>query len=198
MLTLVTAPEAFSGDAEFVSTVLDHLRIYHDDATSPEDLVFVKTLIDVAAASLDGPHGFLGRALLSQEWRLTLDRFRPDVFIPLSPVIEIGEVRYVSISGSWTLVDGGDLRLISKTAWRPELAPAYGKDWPEVREDREAVQIDFTAGYGAISTVPAPILHAIRLLVAHWYVERQPVSFMTPAEIPMSVKSLLSPFRIYR
>ena len=41
---------------------------------------------------------------------------------------------------------------------------------------------------------------AIHVMAAHFYVERQPVTFTTtvPHEIPMLARELISPFRVYR
>jgi len=57
------------------------------------------------------------------------------------------------------------------------------------------VQISLTVGY-AEADVPAAIVHAIKLMVAHWYENRRQVITSNPYEIPMGVHSLLNPYRI--
>ena len=54
-----------------------------------------------------------------------------------------------------------------------------------------------TAGYGdEASDVPAPIRHAIKLLVAHWFEQREPVVLgSAPQEVPGTVAGLLLPYR---
>ncbi|MGE6740250.1 head-tail connector protein [Allorhizobium pseudoryzae] len=201
MLSILTAPEPFSGDTAFVQSVLDHLRIFADlDAATPikpEDIDLIRTLVDTAASRLDGPHGNLGRCLLEQSWTLTLDGFRPDICL-LGPAISVDAVRYKDTSGAWQTLASSAYRLLGKSSWKPELCAAYGTEWPAALSDRETVEIDFTAGYGEVSDVPAPILQAIRLWVAHMYVERQLVTFSNPSEIPFGAAALLSPYKVYR
>ena len=46
--------------------------------------------------------------------------------------------------------------------------------------------------------MPAPIMHAIKLLVGHWYQNREAVSVgVAVAELPRAVKALLDPFRVH-
>ena len=49
-----------------------------------------------------------------------------------------------------------------------------------------AFEVAFTAGYGdEASDVPAPIRHALKLLVAHWFEHREPVVVgAAPPEVP--------------
>ena len=49
-----------------------------------------------------------------------------------------------------------------------------------------AFEVAFTAGYGdEASDVPAPIRHALKLLVAHWFEHREPVVIgAAPPEVP--------------
>ncbi|NBB47102.1 hypothetical protein GVN24_02310 [Rhizobium sp. CRIBSB] len=201
MLTILTAPEQFSGNTAFVQSVLDHLRIFADlDAAiliTPADIDLIKTLIDTAVSRIDGPHGVLGRCLVEQSWKLTLDGFRPDITL-MGPAISIDEIRYKDSNAAWQTLASSAYRLVGKSSWKPEVCPAYGTDWPQALNDRESVEISFTAGYGEVTDVPAPILHAIRMTVAHWYVERQIVTFSTPSEIPMGTSALLAPYKVYR
>lgn len=201
MLILQTAPEALSGDTPFVQSVLDHLRIFADlDAgtpVSPPDLDLIKTLIDTAVSRIDGPRGTVGRCLGEQTWMLTLDGFRCDICL-VGPAISVDLIRYKDTAGAWQTLAPAAYRLVGKTSWRPEVCPAYGTEWPEALSDRETVEITFTAGYGDVTDIPAPILQAVRYTVAHWYSERQIFSFATPTEIPLTAAALLAPFKVFR
>ena len=42
---------------------------------------------------------------------------------------------------------------------------------------------------------PSSVLQAIRLLVAHWYVNREAVAPGVMAEVPYGVKAMLAPYR---
>ena len=59
------------------------------------------------------------------------------------------------------------------------------------------IEVAFTAGFGAApADVPATIRHALLLLVAHWYENREPVEIGGEQNaIPPMVSDLLLPFR---
>jgi uncharacterized phiE125 gp8 family phage protein len=63
-----------------------------------------------------------------------------------------------------------------------------------------AFEVAFTAGYGdEASDVPEPLRHAIKLLVAHWFEQREPVVLGAAAqEVPATVAGLLLPYRRVR
>jgi uncharacterized phiE125 gp8 family phage protein len=200
-LTLVTPP----GDLaeELLQSVCDHLRRIADLAASPTveppDMPYIRELTKAAVAAIDGPNGRLGRCLLTQSWKLLADCFLPDIILPLPPVQNVTTVRYIDANAAWQTLDSSAYRLLGVGSWAAELCPAYGTSWPITHAQPECVEITFTTGYGdTMEKVPGQILQAARLLTAHWYLERNPVSFSTPAEIPFGIKNLLQPFRVYR
>ena len=72
-----------------------HLRL----DTNEEDTL-VTLLIDAATSYVDGPTGFLGRALVDQTWDLVLDTFPTnEIKIPLPPLIEVVALNYFGTDG---------------------------------------------------------------------------------------------------
>ena len=71
------------------------------------------------------------------------------------------------------------------------ITPAYGVDWPTVRNIPQAIRVRFVAGY---DSVPEPLKQAIAMLVTHWYENREPVG-KAMDNIPMTVEALISPYR---
>lgn len=69
--------------------------------------------------------------------------------------------------------------------------------WPDITTRFDAVEVIYTAGYGATAAdVPSDIKHAIKLLVAHWHENRESVVLTgTPKEVPVTVDALLAPYR---
>lgn len=188
-LTVVTPPNPFVTLAEARA----HLRL---DATDAAEDAYVASLIATACASIDGPEGWLGRALGVQ----TLDLRTPwldrdGITLPCPPVIEVLSV---------TNLDAED----QPVAWDPSL---YAVDGDTVRGRSallgivassrfDALHIRYRAGYApkadGTSTVPAPIRHAVLLLVGHYFEQRMavtPVGGMS--ELPMGVQHLLAPYR---
>ncbi|MEL6623750.1 MAG: head-tail connector protein, partial [Pseudomonadota bacterium] len=64
----------------------------------------------------------------------------------------------------------------------------------------QTLTIAFRAGFGATAEdVPAPIRHALLMLIAHWFENREPVSFgQSASRIPDAVSDLLKPYRAVR
>jgi uncharacterized phiE125 gp8 family phage protein len=73
--------------------------------------------------------------------------------------------------------------------------PAYGQTWPSVRADTyNAVEIQFTSGYGTASAVPQAIRNGMLLLVANWFENREQAIVGTiVSELPWGVEACITP-----
>jgi len=117
-------------------------------------------------------------------------------YIPIGPVTAVTEVKYQTTADTdyttdlTTLVAGN---WFTDTISQP--ARIAFRDYPNVYEYAlTPVVVSFTAGYG---TVPAPVLQAIRLLVAHMYENRQEEIVGTiTTRLKFGLDALLNPFRI--
>lgn len=135
------------------------------------------------------------RALISQTWDYYIDKFVKCIYLPLPPVQSITSVKYLDTSGV--------LQTLANTEYTTDviteparIVEAFGKVWPAEQNIINAVVIRFVTGYGALTTdVPEGIRQAILMLIGHWYENRQPLGPFTK-EIPMSVDSLLWPYRV--
>ena len=66
-------------------------------------------------------------------------------------------------------------------------------EWPATYAASDAVRITATAGYANIQAVPEVAKHAIRLLVGHWYENREAVVTGTiSSDVGLTVEALLS------
>lgn len=152
----------------------------------------IEDFIKGATSLLDGRDGILGRALCTQTWGLLLDGFpaASAIEVPLPPLQSITSVTYVDQGGVTQTMPAADY--IVDTASQPGvLALAYGKSWPSVRPQRNAVTIRFVAGYGAAAEVPPAIKDAMKLIVGARHKDRDAGSGLSEA-----AESLLWPFRI--
>lgn len=169
-----------------------HLRVDFDD-----DNDYIEGLVGAAIGLLDGPAGWLGRALVTQtlEWRG--DEFGTcGISLPFPPIAEVLSVSYADEDGAEQTVPDTDYRLVGQPNM-PRLALSYGASWPSVRWQSEAVRIQYDAGYGAAEDVPAAIKQAILLMVGHWYSNREAVTLgQIATEIPLAARSLLFPYQI--
>jgi uncharacterized phiE125 gp8 family phage protein len=173
-----------------------HLRV--DGA---DDDTLIAGLLAAAVGHLDGAEGLLGRALVEQQWTLVLDAFpasaEKPVRIPLPPLVSVAAVRYVDAAGATQTWDAANWRIAPQGAMPGHLLPVHGESWPTTRTQAAAVEIDFTAGYGAAAGVPAPLKAAMLLLIGHWYANREAVNVGNIVnELPLAVQSLLAPYRI--
>lgn len=139
------------------------------------------------------------RSFITQTWRLYLDRFPSErgIRLPHTPTQSVTHIKYYDTDGVqqtfnaaryWTDVVSAPARLSLKE----------GEDWEDTEPDRlNAVEITYLAGYGsAAEDVPAPIKHAIKLLVAHLFENPDIVNAGQLSAIPMSIDYLLAPYRV--
>ncbi|MEJ8573127.1 head-tail connector protein [Microbaculum marinum] len=189
-LTLVTPPAAeplSRADAKAF------LRLEHDDEDTLVDTLIAAARLHVEAA--------IRRVLVSQTWRLTLDGWPPPspggriVEMPLSPVISVDTVTvYDAEAVPAVLADTAYVADLS--SWPARILMREGTAPVAPGAPIAGIEVVFTAGYGEASDVPAPIVQAIRLLVAHWYEIREPVAFGGPANpVPDTLAALLAPYR---
>lgn len=174
-----------------------HLRLL-DGETDGNDLL--AALIQTATAQAEA---HTRRRFLTQTVRLTLDGFgswgREATPLPVAPIQSVSQVQYLDDAGIWRTVDAVDYRVIDSVEPH-ELWPAFGRTWPVPKREPAVVRIDLVVGYGPdASDVPADILHAVRMIVAH--LEQHPEAVTTgpgtPAETPLGVRTLLDPHRIW-
>lgn len=160
-----------------------HLRIDTSDTT--EDTL-ITTLLTVAS---DIAEKRMARALISQTWAQYLDEFpcEDSIEIKLPPLQSITHIKYYDADNTLqTLASSNyDLDIISE----PGIVrlSATGS-WPSTYDKNNAVIITFVAGYGAASTsVPEIIRAAIKLLISHFFENREGVLVSTALvqEIPI-------------
>jgi len=168
-----------------------HLRLDGD-----AEKAVVEGMIAAATAHIDGPSGWLGRAIGMQELevRFSLCFHGRTLRLPYPPVAELISVKYLGADNVERTADIEDFDLFDG-----QLGPE-GSEWiwlgGSMRED--AGRIRYRAGY---AEVPAAIKAAVLLMVGDLHRFRSSASDMniTPTSIPMAagVNDLLQPFRVY-
>jgi uncharacterized phiE125 gp8 family phage protein len=164
-----------------------HLR---GPVAADDDLV--TALIQAAREQVEN---YVHRALINQTRELTLDCFPPMIELPFPPVTSLTSLKYTDVNGAEQTIAGADLDIdIASSPAR--IRPAYGQSWPSPRPGFNAVRARYVCGYGAAgASVPAPLRHALRLLLAHFYENREAVVIgQVPGELPLSVAALLNPY----
>lgn len=212
---LLTPPEA-----EPVSLVEAKLHLRVDDNA---DDVLIGALI--SAARTQAEH-VTRRTLITQTWKLVLDRFpspvasnssgpqwgeQPgpitaersfgksgfEIYLDHTPIIEITSIVYIDQGGTTQTLDPADYKLDNVTE-PSRLVPSYGKSWPVARSEINSVTITFTCGYGDPSAVPESIKRWMLLHVGSMYENRESVATGRGITVtPMPfIDALIEPYRI--
>jgi len=143
-----------------------------------------------------------GRALVTQEWSLTAPAFPYggdlSIYLPRPPLQAIDSITYLDADGSpQTLAMAAYQVVTDELVGR--AVPAYGQSWPTCREMPGAVEVAFTAGYGAAADVPQDIKHWMLLTIATLYAQREAIVIGTIGEIPRQFHDgLLDGYRLWR
>lgn len=169
-------------------------------AGGPEDTAVITSLIAVAREFVED---FTGQALISSGWRLTSDTWTGgeitwggDVMtIDRSPLVSVASVKYYADGETaLTTMDAADYTVITDTDRgfvMLNIAP------PSLADRPDAVQINFTAGRASPQEIQPTLLHAVRLLVAHFYELRTPVNVGNSVnDIPLGLTHILESQRV--
>jgi uncharacterized phiE125 gp8 family phage protein len=172
-----------------------HLRVDSSD----EDTL-IDSLVAAATRHLLRTHGLV---LTSEIWDFTptdlegyeLDGFSSgteDIRVPLHPLQSVTSVTYVDEDGDSQTFDAANY-IVVPGAVPGRIRLGYDKEWPDARSQPNAVVVRAVFGYGDEGTdVPENLRHAIRLLIGHWFENRESVVVgATPKALEQSVGMLI-------
>ena len=184
MLSLSAPP---AGEPLVLSDVKAALRIETD-----ADDALLERIVTVARAFLERR---LDLAILRQSWTLTLTS------VPLAPVclrpgkvaaITGGTVRYGDAAPR-PLADG-EARLIRSVPARVALDLPAAENGAPLAE----LTVTFETGWADASAMPPELAHALMLLVAHYYEERQLFAAGRYVPVPATLQAHIEAFREVR
>ena len=188
-LTLVTAPEQEPLTLEEAKA---QLRLDGD-----EDDALVRRLIMAARMWVEGQ---TKKALMPQTWDQVIDWCWPYKYnmpwiqFEKNPATSVTSITYQSGASPQPTLNATQYTVVSREH-SSYIAPAYGISWPTPLSVPEAVTIRFIAGY---TDVPEPLKHAVAMLVAHWYENREAtVMAVDVSNVPLTIQSLLASFKTY-
>lgn len=162
------------------------MRVEHND-----DDALIERLIDVAISYTDVT-GALGKAMITQKWGQWIAPNPSTVKLLLGPVQGVTAVRYYDTDG--VLQDDNYLNYqIFGTAQATTIEPKTGFNWPTTQDRPDAIKIEYEIGYGdTAADVPAVIKHAMLVLVAHWYENRENSQMDRLENIPFGYEAMLN------
>lgn len=150
---------------------------------------YLTALIQAATDLLDGPDGMAGKAIAEQVWTYSLRTVSGDVALPVFPVKSLESVSYYDIDNVAQDFDLSNVRLVANEDWAyVEILTA----WPALYDRADA--ITFTLQLG-LAEVPEAFKHAARLMVAHWFENREAASDKSIRGIEFAVDALVNRYR---
>lgn len=192
------------------------VNVTYRAGTSPEDAL-ISSLITAARQKVEAD---TRRALITQTWDAFLEYFPQlfdfgvalnqimaisqqqrnlEVILPMSPLQSVSFIKYMDTTGVVQTQDPATY-IVDANAEPGAVRPAYNVFWPYTRIQYNAIQIRYLAGYGASgAAVPEALKHAIKLLVSHYYDNREPVLAGTRAaalEIPLGYEALIWQYKV--
>lgn len=184
-------PEPLAGPAAEPLTRAEakaFLRIDHDAEDALLDALIPAARRLVEAAS--------GRILVDQEFALSRDAWPASgvIALPVAPVSALLSATVTDAAGAEVAVPDGALTLKGERA--PALIHVDRARVPAPGPRHDGIRIAIRAGYGAAADVPADLLQAVRLAMAHFYELRDGAGAAT--ELPAAVMALIAPYRVVR
>lgn len=164
------------------------LRVAHDD-----DDAVIAALIAAARSQIEA---MTRCALLTQSWRLVLDRWPDDgrVRLRFGPLRELAAVRVYDGAGHTSAIDPAGFAI--DAAAGIIAAPCWSLPLPG--RSLAGIELDLALGFGPLpSDVPELLRHALRTLVAHWYENRGLAAIgASVALLPGSVAAMIASYRV--
>jgi uncharacterized phiE125 gp8 family phage protein len=164
------------------SDLKNHLRV-----TSSDEDSLVNSYRNAACQFVEN---YCNTRLTSQSVYFYAQAFGAIGEFQIGPVISVSAVEYkTSKTGSYITLDSANYYV------EKARVPALIKFMTAPSTDGDAlapIRVTATCGY---STTPEPLVHAVRLLVAHYFENRQAAEVGNIKEIPLGIKSLLNTYR---
>lgn len=110
------------------------------DAVGHPDDEAMMDMVAAATGEIEGPNGWLGRAIMPQTLAVRLASLEP-VRLPMPPTLEVVSISVENDAGGWAFLADENWRLV-EDAPHMRLEPAKGVSWPTGR----AIVI-YRAGY---------------------------------------------------
>lgn len=160
-----------------LSEVKTHCRV--DGSDSDTEL---NSMISAARAFVED---YCGTRLGSQTMVLRCSSFCDFRNLPVAPVTSISSITYLDSEGveqtlATSIYEGVLVGL------EPHIRLKINQSWPSVRDASDAIRVTVVAGY---SDVPAPVKHAMLLMIGNWFDSR------AVGELTEGPKALLSNYR---
>ena len=178
--TIQTAPTVEPVSLEELKA---HLRVDIDD----DDAL----ITSIGKAARQQAEVYTGRAFCTQTWDLFLDSWPTVIYLPYPPLSSVTSITYTDTAGDSQTVSTS-VYTVDTDSEPGRIYLAYGQTWPTTRGIRHAITVRYVCGYGAAAAVPENVKHAIKIMAADMYENREEVVTGTTVNRIPILRSLLS------
>jgi uncharacterized phiE125 gp8 family phage protein len=165
-----------------VADIKEYLRV---DSDAEDDLI--ETFIQAATQLAEK---FTRRQFLAATYETVLDGFCNEIILDHSPVSAVTSIKYDSSSYSQDATLATSVYQVELGHEPARITLRDGQLWPETFKKKAAVRIRYTSGY---TTVPKPLIQAVKLIVADWYEKREDSQRM----LTQQSERILYPYRVF-
>lgn len=166
-----------------------HLKVIDDDD-------YLTTLLATSTSMIER---YLNRSLCTQEWTLYLDEWCYKILLPYSSIQSVESVKYYDLNGDPQTLTELDYYHVVTSDDPGYIQQRYDVTYPELEEGKpDAIEIEYTAGYGDPEDVPAEIKHAIKLICTDLHEHRGELVTGSVNRIPNYVNSLCHSYKLYQ
>ncbi len=143
----------------------------------------------------------IDKALITRTVEQSFDSFPvAEILLDGTPAASVSSVIYTDVNGADQTLSSLLYTLDTTKTHKHYLVPAYDTEWPDTREQINAVRVRYVIGYG--STLPAALADVkawLLMTVAYLFANREAFDVTgRTADIPSRfVDSLLDPWRNY-
>lgn len=162
---------------------------------------YIEALIAVARRIIED---ITNRKFITQTWKYILDEYPDDdtIILPFVPVSAVSHIKTTDQEKAVETFDS-DSYYVDIYSEPARIVLKDGESWPDPSaglREANAVEIQFTVGYANAAAVPGPLLQALKMLVGHFYENREATMMsgrMKMEDLPMGVQSLIGSYRLF-
>lgn len=133
--------------------------------------------------------------MVEQVVTMYIDQFPSVINLPISPGLSVTSVKYRDTAGVLQTLDAAKYQ-VDVASKPPRISEAYAESWPTTREMMNAVEVIYKAGFGTTAaSVPGDLVAAVKLLLSHWFENREAVGTVGGA-VAVSYEALVRSYRV--
>jgi uncharacterized phiE125 gp8 family phage protein len=174
---------------------LEEVKLFLRVDDERED-VAIEAMMSAARALVEG---HTSRRCLTQTIEVAMDGFPArgaPILVPLAPVVSISSIKSYATDNTESTFSSANYRLDTHSV-PPRILLDDDAAWPTDLRAESGVLITLVMGYGADGSyvTDVALLHAMRLLIGHWYQHREAVGTVGK-EIEFAYTALVQSVRV--